>query len=62
MLHRQYKPKINVKFKNKVTSEFLVGDIINEESIDGKAFWVVKVGNRTLKLSKDAYAIQAKTK
>jgi hypothetical protein len=57
MLRRQYKPKLSVKFKNKLNNETIVGDIINEESIEGKSFWVVKVNMRTLKLSKDAYAL-----
>lgn len=55
MLRRQYKPKLSVKFKNKLNSEVLIGDIINEEEIDGKHFWVVRSNNRTLKLAKDAY-------
>jgi hypothetical protein len=62
MLRRQYKPKLSVKFKNKLNSESFVGDIINEESIEGKSFWVVKVNARTLKLSKDAYTIQTGNK
>jgi len=34
-----------------------VGDIINEEVIDGNSFYVVKVNGRVLKLSKEAYGI-----
>lgn len=50
-----YKPKLNIKLKNKLTNETLVVNIINEEDIEGRQFWVVQSKNRTLKLSKDAY-------
>lgn len=58
MVTTTYKVKYNTKFINKITRETVVGDIIGEESIDGKMFWIVKLPNRTLKLSKDAYSIQ----
>jgi hypothetical protein len=33
------------------------GDIVNEEFIDGKQFFVVKVGPRFLKFSKEGYTL-----
>jgi hypothetical protein len=58
MYKQQYKPKTNVKLKNKLTNDIMLVDIINEDSIEGKAFWIVKTNQRTLKLAKDAYVIQ----
>lgn len=53
----QYKIRPNVKVKNRFTNDVLVGDIINEEEIEGKPFFIMKVGPRTLKLAKDGYSI-----
>lgn len=52
-----YKPKLNVKLKNQLTNEVVTVDVVQEESIEDKHFWVVKSNNRTLKLAKDAYTI-----
>lgn len=52
-----YKVKPNISFKNNVTKEVTVGDIVNEEDIEGKHFYVVKIGPRFLKLSKEGYSI-----
>jgi hypothetical protein len=52
-----YKVKENVYFKSKLNEMTYVGDIINEEVIDGNSFYVVKVNGRVLKLSKEAYGI-----
>lgn len=60
MLRNQYKPKLSVKLKNKLNGQLIVGDIINEEEIDGKPFWVVKTNGRVLKLAKDAYSVMKK--
>lgn len=51
---------MNVQFKNKLNGELVVGDIINEEDIEGKQFWVVLSNKRPLKIAKDAYTIQGK--
>lgn len=51
----QYKIKPKVKLKNKLSGETVTVDVVDEESIEGKQFWVVRANNRTLKLSKDAY-------
>ena len=47
----------NTNFKNNITKEVLVGDIINEEEIEGKRFYIVKIGPRVLKFSKEGYSI-----
>lgn len=52
-----YKIKPNVRFKNNITNEVTRGDIVDEEYIDGKQFYVVKVGPRLLKLSKEGYTL-----
>jgi hypothetical protein len=52
-----YKIKPSVRFKNNITNEVTRGDIVNEEFIDGKQFYVVKVGPRLLKFSKEGYTL-----
>jgi hypothetical protein len=52
-----FKVKPNVRLKNNFTNEVTRGDIVDEEYIDGKQFYVVKVGPRLLKLSKDGYTL-----
>ena len=52
-----YKIKPNVRFKNNITNEVIRGDIVNEEFIDGKQFYVVKIGPRFLKFSKDGHTL-----
>lgn len=52
-----YKTKLNVRLKNNITNEVTRGDIVDEEYIDGKQFYVVKVGPRLLKLSKEGYTL-----
>jgi hypothetical protein len=58
---QQYKIKENVTLKNIFNTGDIIGDIINEEEIEGKPFYVVRSNNRVLKLSKEAYLIR-KTK
>ena len=52
-----YKIKPNVRFKNNITNEVTRGDIVDEEFIDGKQFFVVKVGPRFLKFAKEGYTL-----
>lgn len=52
-----YKVKPNIIFKNNITKEVLSGDIINEEDIEGRRFYIVKIGPRVLKFSKEGYSI-----
>jgi len=53
-------PKLNVTFVNRFNNEVVVGDIINEDDIEGKKFFVVKTARsaRVLKLAKDAFTIK----
>lgn len=60
MLRNHYKPKLAVKLKNRLNNQVIVGDIINEEEIDGKQFWVIRTNDRVLKLAKDAYTMSKK--
>ena len=52
-----YKAKPNVKLKNVMTNEVVTVDILDEEDIEGKKFWIVRSKQRLLKLSKDAYSL-----
>ncbi|NDG30620.1 hypothetical protein EB118_11185 [bacterium] len=54
---KAYKIKPNTNFKNNITKEVVSGDIINEEEIEGKRFYIVKIGPRVLKFSKEGYSI-----
>jgi hypothetical protein len=49
--------RINVKFRNKINNEITIGDLINEEFIDNKPYYVVRVVRGVIKLAKDAYTI-----
>lgn len=52
-----YTEKKNVLIKNTFNNERIRCDIINEESIDGKPFFVVRVNNRILKLAKEGHSL-----
>jgi len=52
-----YKVKPNISFKNNITKEVTVCDIVNEEEIEGKRFYIVKIGPRILKFAKEGYSI-----
>ena len=55
---KQYVIKPNVKLKNKFNSEIITGDIINEEEIEGKYYFVVRNEKRNIvKLTKEAYTV-----
>lgn len=51
---------MNVTFVNRFNNEVVIGDIINEDDIEGKKFYVVKTTHsaRVLKLAKDAFTIK----
>lgn len=53
----QYRERKDVLIKNVVTNERTRCDIINEESIDGKLFYVVRMGPRIFKLAKEGYSL-----
>jgi hypothetical protein len=55
MKQRQFVVKPNFVLFNRLNNEQIVGDLINEDEIEGKHFYVIRVGQRTLKLAKDAY-------
>lgn len=54
----QFNVRPNIKFKNRLNSEIVMGDLINEEEIEGKHYFVVRTqkGN-VVKLTKEAYSI-----
>lgn len=55
----RYKRIPNAKLKNRLNNEIIVGDVINEEEIEGSRYFVVRTtrGN-VVKLTKDAYSLQ----
>lgn len=53
----RFQPKINVKFRNKINNEIIYGDLINEEFIDGKPYYVLRSARGVIKLAKDAYTV-----
>lgn len=55
-----YKIKENVTLANKLSGVTQRGDVIKEDEIDGKSFYVMKVAGRTapLRFYKDAWQIQ----
>jgi hypothetical protein len=60
MNNQLYKIKENVTLANKLSGATIRGNVIKEDEIDGKAFWVVVVPPRTapLRYAKDAWSIQ----
>ena len=50
--------KKNVTLFNRLNNEELTGDLVNEDEIEGKKFYVMKVGPRFMKLAKDAYTFK----
>lgn len=53
---QQFVTKPNYTLYNRLNNEKIIGDLINEDEIEGKKFYVLKVGVRVLKLAKDAYS------
>ena len=55
----KYRKILNAKLKNRLNNEVIVGDVINEEEIDGTRYFVVRtVKGNVVKLTKDAYSLQ----
>jgi len=52
----QFVVKPNYTLYNRLNNESITGDLINEDEIEGKKFYVLRVGARKLKLAKDAYS------
>jgi hypothetical protein len=55
----QYNIKRGIKFKNRLNGESITGDLINEEDIEGKSYFVIRNDKGSVvKLTKEAYSIQ----
>jgi len=54
-----YNIRRNVTLKNRFNNELFQGDIINEESIDGKTFYVVRKDSKIFKFNKDSFVVQS---
>jgi hypothetical protein len=52
-----YEVKKDVYFKSKVNDMNYVGDLLNEEDIEGKKYYVVRKSGRIIKLAKEFYTI-----
>lgn len=57
-MKQTYTIKEKITLVNRLNNEHVICDIINEEEIEGKRFYIVKSKNRILKLSKEAFAIK----
>lgn len=54
----KFQTRYNLKFRNKINNEITLGDLVNEEYIDGKTYFVIRSERGTfIKLSKEAYNI-----
>jgi hypothetical protein len=53
-----YSVRKNATLKNRLNNELFFGDVINEESIDGKTFFVVRKEGKVFKLNKDSFVVQ----
>lgn len=56
MQRQQFVTKPNFSLFNRFNNEQITGDLINEDEIEGKKFYVMRVGPRVLKLAKEAYS------
>lgn len=56
---KHYTTKSNVTLKNRFSNETMKCDVVDEDEVEGKKFWVVNVANRSdrLKFSKDAWSL-----
>lgn len=52
-----YNIKRNATLRNRINNETFAGDIINEECIDGKTFFVIRNNGKVFKLNKDSYVV-----
>lgn len=50
----------DAQLTNRLSGEIYKGDIVGEEDIDGKNFWILSVGLRTFKLSKEGFDLKRK--
>lgn len=49
-------------FINRTTNEEIKGDLIGHDEIDGKGFFVVQVGARAMKFSKEGYELKRRNR
>ena len=56
----QYKIRENVVLKNIFNTGDIAGDIIDEQEIEGRSFYVVRSNNRVYKVAKEAYTVRKK--
>ena len=64
IMYTSRRPVFNVKYNvtlyNKITNDTYIGDIINEDEIDGRQYWVfssyARPGSK-LRMAKDSYTI-----
>lgn len=59
MKRKRYNTKHDVLLKNRFSNETMKCDVVDEDEIEGKIFWVVNLPNRSdrIRLSKDAWAL-----
>jgi hypothetical protein len=56
---KKYSIKHDVKLKNRYNGDIVLGDIINEEEIEGKSFYVLRnQKGSVVKLTREAYYVQ----
>lgn len=51
----QFVVKRNFTLFNQLNNESVTGDLINEDEIEGRKFYVMRIGPRVMKFAKDAY-------
>lgn len=58
--NNQFVIKHNVTLQNRLNNELITGDLVNEDEIEGKKFFVLRAGHppRLMKLAKDAYSLK----
>ena len=60
MKRTHYNVKYDVILKNRLNSEIVKGNIINEKDIDGKQYWVMNIpsrGSTQLSYAKESWVI-----
>lgn len=56
---KKYFVKRDVRLKNRYNGDVVLGDIINEEEIEGKSFYVLRnQKGSVVKLTREAYYVQ----
>lgn len=56
---KKYSIKQDVKLKNRYNGDTITGDLINEEEIEGKLFFVLRnQKGSVVKLTREAYYVQ----